>query len=90
MNNTDLTPVDYTQVTKAYSGKAKNCCCGCAGNYYYSSFFPSLRDYEKDQVDDKNLKRVVNKINANIATAERDPIYVSVTIGNRMYTAYFD
>ena len=34
-NNTQTVPVEPGSVLFVYKGRARTCCCGCAGKYYY-------------------------------------------------------
>lgn len=84
------TPVDVKKVTKAYSGKHGVCMCGCSGKYWYSSQHELPNYITSEDVNDKQVKRVVNLINANLAETDSDTNYVYLQVGNRGYCVYFD
>lgn len=97
-------PLKVEDVASVYVGKNGMCCCGCAGTHTYASDYVTesseYRGYDvsEDEVDDKKVKRVVNKINKNLSdeTAEALVVtndsaftqYVSVVLGTRLYIAY--
>ena len=101
--------IKIEDVMKVYSGKAHACHCGCTGKYYYAKAHQATasksRGYEvtDDEVSDRMIKRVVNKVNAVLAlTDERtqqqvwdldvadDGQYISITEEDRRdYVVYF-
>jgi hypothetical protein len=88
--------IDITKVTKVYSGKSHTCACGCAGTYWYASGHKLPYYIDQEDVNDKQVRRVVGVITKNYADAKWDDErnncgdWVVVTIGNRDYVAYFD
>jgi hypothetical protein len=91
--------INIESVVRVYSGQRDRCCCGCAGKYRYASAFRDYgsqrRGYEvsDDEVSDRSVKIVLNKILANIDQAEftdEYAPYVWVEVGNRQYIAYFE
>lgn len=89
-NNIHLQPED---IQCAYSGKP-GCACGCNGKYYYAKKFQAeagkRRGYPvtKNEVNDTQIVRILNVIKENAAAAEVGSSYISVTVGNRVYTVY--
>lgn len=89
--------VDINKVTKAYKGRAKTCCCGCAGDYAYSAdgAINSNPGYEVD-VRPRALKGRVAFINRAIKgefpidSLMTGTTFVSIEVDDKMYTAYFD
>ena len=101
------TKIEIADVMKVYSGKAYKCACGCAGKYHYATAHRAIaskgRGYEvqNDELGDKMIKRVVNKVNAVLAMDEAgqkaweleftgDGQYIGVVEeGRRSYVVYF-
>ena len=85
--------VDFDKVTKAYSGKPDCCMCGCSGKYTVPTHVTAS---VYDEVSDRSVKYVVNKINEllgqNNEENEVDSTvqYVCVDTPTRRYTVYFD
>jgi hypothetical protein len=84
--------VDAAKVRKAYRGRAKKCCCGCSGAYFYAGDYTG----KVGQPDQKRLERVVKKINKALVDPEQpkdqtwsNDDHVAVEIGNRLYIAFF-
>ncbi len=81
-------------VRSVYSGVAGACMCGCKGKHRYASAYrdqsSKARGYvvSDDEVSDRSITMIVNKINANLQDAEYDADYVAVDVGNRTYVAY--
>jgi hypothetical protein len=67
------TPIDKSEVRSVYTGRVGKCCCGCAGNHRYASASREAsgkrRGYpiQDDEVSDRSVSIVVNKINQRIA-----------------------
>ena len=90
-------------VVSVYSGKAHHCCCGCSGKHSYNSKFVAegsrLRGYkvDREEVNDKQITRVVNLVKENVAIAQGSDDkrhvgrreWVSVIINERLYVVYF-
>ena len=72
--------INKADVTKVYSGKAKTCCCGCAGTYW---------DNNEDNA--RQVERIINKVQDS-AQEDLDvcSTYAAVEIGSRLYIVYFD
>jgi hypothetical protein len=82
-----LQPVN---ILSAYSGKAGECCCGCAGKHYYAR---DMKDYRGGGTpkDLANIKRILAIIQCDIAEGGSDlicDIYIATEIGNSLYVAY--
>jgi hypothetical protein len=91
--------IKLENVASVYSGIDGRCCCGCSGKHTYASAHQAWgsknRGYkvEDDQVSDRTVKMVVNKIDRAVAAGvkpyDHDPKeLVSVTLGRRLYIAY--
>lgn len=93
MSNTNLLDID--KVASVYSGKANKCCCGCSGKYYYAKKFQEWSSKNRgypvndEDVNDRQVKRIVNKLNKNIEKLESDSNWFCLTEGNRWYIAYY-
>ena len=65
---TDIKSIPFENVLSVYSGKARACCCGCAGKHTYVSAHreeaSKRRGYpvEDSEVSDGAAKRVFNLI----------------------------
>jgi len=71
-------------IEKAYSGKARRCMCGCAGNYYYGA---AGDDHENVNV--AQVTRVLNVLKRNVDVVEQQDGYIAhAIIGNRSYVVY--
>lgn len=85
--------VQLENVSSVYSGINGRCCCGCSGKHTYAAqhveWASDNRGYPvtPDEVNDRTVKLVVNKINAANAVATF-PGLVSIVIGRRIYIAY--
>ena len=96
----DVKPItDINKVMSVYSGKP-GCMCGCRGKYTYASSHQedasANRGYKvaDNEVNDKVVKLMVNKINqlissGNYTEAKESQAYVFVDTGDRYYAAYF-
>lgn len=91
-----MKPITVDQVMKVYSGKPDTCCCGCSGTYRVNSQHLAMAnanrgyDYnEPGDVNDKQVRKVVNLINQNLGAAKINEICASVVIKGRLYNAYF-
>lgn len=91
-------PVELARVSSVYSGINGRCCCGCSGKHTYASahqeWASKNRGYEvtDDEVSDRSVKIIVNKINKRIAEGDfeyYEDTFVSVVVGQRLYIAYF-
>ncbi len=78
--------IDVTTITKVYSGKAGKCCCGCSGNYRYAT---GKAVHTHDKVNDNQVKKIVNLLNANPDT-KADSNHYWVETDGRLYIAYTD
>jgi hypothetical protein len=84
-------------VRSTYSGKAMRCCCGCAGKHSYNRRHVAEaskdRGYdvgEDEVVADRWINRVIKIIQTNERIAEgMSDSHVCVTVGQRLYIAYF-
>jgi hypothetical protein len=91
--------INVANVASVYSGTDGKCCCGCSGKHTYASahqkWASGNRGYKVtvDQVNDRTVKMIVNKIENAIADGfephKHDPKQlVAVTRGKRLYIAY--
>jgi hypothetical protein len=86
-----LTPADVLSV---YSGKNGRCCCGCSGKHSYNSASiaeaTEHRGYAvtSDEVNDRQITRVLRLIQAEGDKVEDGGNYISVEVGARLYVAY--
>ncbi len=94
--------IDINKVQSVYSGINGRCCCGCSGKHTYASKYKDNasknRGYKvtNDEVNDRVVKIIVNKINKFLNVPGNYPEFkeyldefVSIVIGNRTYIAYF-
>lgn len=87
-------PIAVENILKAYSGKPGACCCGCSGKYSYASANRTLggedRGYalENEDINDKELARIVRKLNGYLDQVEEADTYYALTLGKRLYIAY--
>ena len=94
--------INIKDVMSVYSGKARTCCCGCAGKHTYASTYQEAaganRGYEvKDnEVSDRSVKTIVNKLNKlidfddpNAADTMLNDEFASFDTGTRTLIAYF-
>ena len=92
---TPTTPIDKAKVLSVYSG-ADGCACGCQGKHKYRAdaelraLGSKRRGYTvtDDEVSERSVTIVVNKINNNLKDADTQHGYVSVKIGTRLLIAY--
>jgi hypothetical protein len=92
-----MNQIDLQRVMSVYSGVNGACCCGCKGKHTFASAHVETgsrhRGYEvtSDQVNDRTVKRIVNKVNKEISggNAEYDGDLVAAVVGNRQYVVYF-
>ncbi len=102
MTTTTPVKIDITQVYDAYSGRP-GCACGCRGKHTYTSnhraYASENRGYEvtDDEVNDKTVKLLVNKVQAFLDAGEKpgieidicEPNYIAVEIEDRrLYVIY--
>lgn len=92
----NINDVEVGNIVQAYRGKP-GCMCGCLGNYFYNPrHIDMLGDAlgykickdEKD-IDEKALKRVLNKMKKNASIVEMHSTYAFAEIGTRYYAVYF-
>ena len=88
--------IDKDSIAHVYSGKAGACACGCKGKHTYASAYVAQSEFNRgyaiqpDEVSDKTVTRIVNKIEAAaIQEREDEPSYACAVIGGRIYIAYF-
>lgn len=90
--------IDKSKVSSAYSGKNGKCACGCSGTYWYASAHREAAGKNRgyavgdEEVNDKQITRVVNKILAIAEGGEnvdKCNEYCSAVEGGRVYTVYF-
>jgi hypothetical protein len=90
----DISKLETSDILSVYSGRAGKCCCGCSGNHRYNSAYiaegSKKRGYAVDaeDVNDKQVRRVLRILQANSAKAEQYDRHISVTLGDRLYIAY--
>jgi len=90
--------IDLQNVMSTYSGQRFKCACGCAGKHTYAKQYQELasksRGYEvtDDEVSDRGVKIIVNKMNKLITEGYQTEVYddfISVDTDERVYVAYF-
>jgi len=90
--------IDLNKVMQVYSGKIGECCCGCSGTYKVASAFRKEADknrgcpHDDEDISDKSVRTIVGKIERATINGVSPMIeydFVSVDVGNRIYTAYF-
>ncbi len=96
--------LEINQIASVYSGKDGECCCGCSGKHYYAKAHQAASSKSRgyavtdDEVSDRMVKKVVNKINDVLAMPEDvqkayqldvGASYVSIVDGTRLYIAYY-
>lgn len=69
--------VDEAKVIQVYSGKDGLCCCGCAGTHWTKEESPA------------QVKRIVGLLNASPDDLEHGDDHVALTVGKRIYIAYY-
>jgi hypothetical protein len=80
-------------VASVYSGKRGKCMCGCAGKHRYASAHRAWSEKQRgysisdDEVSDKSVKIIFNKVLGADFKAEDKYIYAEV--GDRSYVVYF-
>ena len=92
-----MNQIKLEKVLSVYSGINGKCCCGCSGKHTYSSTRREEagkdRGYEieDDEVNDRTVKMMVNKINKQIELGnvlDNNEDLVSCVVGQRLYIAY--
>lgn len=87
--------IDKDKISSVYSGRNGSCCCGCSGIHRYASahrkYASKDRGYivKNDEINDSQVTRIVNKINANLGIAVFSEDNVYIVIRTRLYVAYF-
>jgi hypothetical protein len=95
--------IKFEDVTKAYSGDAGRCMCGCSGTYFVPSHVPLQKanaavGYDAyDEHNDSSVKRIVNKINKAHKKMDKEVVHLFsnenfayADVGKRTYTVYFE
>ena len=77
-------------VKEVYSGKNNACCCGCKGSYRANSAHKALADktrgYELDNVNDRQVRKVLSLVQANAIDAEwLSDTQITYVDGERLY-----
>jgi len=89
--------IEIDNVSSVYSGKP-GCACGCRGKYAYASRHRAWASKDRgytvtaDEVNDRTVKLMVNKINKAIASGADVKRYVwgvSFETDTRVYVLYF-
>jgi len=95
--------IKIDDVMSVYSGINGQCCCGCAGKHTYASKYQKIaskdRGYEvgDEEVSDRTVKLIVNKMNKYLAIPGNKPEYtnkkmlkelISIVKGEHLYIAY--
>ncbi len=96
MEKKAIEPINKDQVLSVYSGEANACCCGCKGKHSYResaiarAVASKKRGYPIDdnEVSERSVSFVVNKINANLGDAENYESFWSFETPTRLYIAY--
>lgn len=91
----DIKSIPFESVRSVYTGKARHCCCGCAGKYTYVKQYQEesskSRGYpvEDHEVNTTAAKRIFNQI-VNDPDAVYDEAYgfISVETETRLKVAY--
>jgi len=87
--------IDIQKVMEVYSGKPDKCRCGCSGTYRAARQHRQVASenrgypYNDDEVNDKQVRRVVKILNENIEDVEVNSEFADVEVDGRVYTAYF-
>lgn len=89
-------PITKDQVLSVYSGEANACCCGCKGKHSYRAsaiaraVASKKRGYkvDDDEVNERSVNFVVNKLNKNLDQVEDGGSYWSLDTFTRVYIAY--
>ena len=89
------TTIKKDQVLSVYSGRP-GCCCGCLGKHSYPSspiarqVASKKRGYkiDDDEISDRNITMIVNKLNKNLGEVEDGGSYFSFETPSRLYIAY--
>jgi hypothetical protein len=85
--------VKIDQIQSVYSGRNGRCCCGCSGKHTYASATREIASKHRgyavtdDEISDRVVKLICNKINATDAVIEK-PTYYYAVVGERVYIAY--
>lgn len=88
--------IPFEMVRSVYTGKARQCCCGCAGKHTYvrahrcEASAKRGYDVEEHEINDAAAKRVYNQIIGD-PTAEVNEAhgYISVETDTRLKVVYF-
>jgi len=84
-----MNQITVDQVVSVYSGKANKCACGCSGTYRYASAYRDqgiqLRGYaiDADEVNDRQVAKVVGLLNANIQDVTVETHFAWVCLDGR-------
>ena len=91
-------PIDIDKVMSVYSGVDGRCCCGCSGKHTTASKYREMRGkilgrpVKDDEINDRTVTMIVNRINKAIAAGaeslEYGTSYVSIINGKRNWIAY--
>jgi hypothetical protein len=93
MTEKKLVHVDVSKVQSVYSGRDGRCCCGCSGTHKTASAFRAAHSKSRgypvrdEEVSDRSVKLICNKINAAGGGEECSNHYFAV-VGDRLYIAY--
>ena len=83
-----LQPLKVNDVVSVYEGEAGTCCCGCAGEYYYSPAFAKLiAEYvsehlirqKPEQFNQEKVSAITELVNNHI---EEEPHGIRIVYGN--------
>ncbi len=91
----DIDGLRPDDVVSVYSGKKDHCCCGCSGKHTYNSMHlveAAEHGYVAgERANVRAVKRIIDIIKAASPDSMRISLdsYVSCTVGNRFYVAYF-
>lgn len=82
--------MELGKVMKVYSGRAGACMCGCNGHYRVASAHAKAAGYDADDVNDRSVKIIFNKITKDPAhkfDADANCVYLDTP--TRTLVAYF-
>ena len=103
LTNDVLNILTIDAIRSVYSGTRGKCCCGCSGNHRYASAYVDEStknrgyDIDSNEVSDRSVKTVFNKIKKNFEEGVSDAYLnvseafgtsIALLHGNRTYVLY--